>query len=90
MSQLDPRDFGQHQATTGCELGTSFAATRHANLLRRCGVTKERRDWRELCAAVAKEQDQTKLPALLEQLLAALDDREHSRNAARPENANAD
>jgi len=53
-------------------------------------MTKEMRDWRDLCAAVAKEQDQTKLLALLEQLLAALDDRERSRSAAGQENATAD
>jgi hypothetical protein len=52
-------------------------------------MTKERRDWRELCAAVAKEQDQTKMLALLEQLLAALDDRDRSCSTARQENANA-
>jgi len=53
-------------------------------------MTKEMRDWRELCAAVAKEQDQTKLPSLMEQLLEVLEDRERSRSAARQENANAD
>ena len=53
-------------------------------------MTKEMRDWRELCAAVAKEQDQTKLLSLMEQLFEVLADRERSRSAAGGENANAD
>jgi len=53
-------------------------------------MTKEMRDWRELCAAVAKEQDQTKLLSLMAQLREVLEDRERSRSAARQENANAD
>ena len=39
-------------------------------------MTEERRDRRELCAAVANEQDQVKLFELLEDLLVALDERE--------------
>jgi hypothetical protein len=39
-------------------------------------MTEERRDWRELCVAVANEQDQVKLFELLEDLLVALDERE--------------
>jgi hypothetical protein len=52
-------------------------------------MAEERRDWRELCAAVANEQDPVKLLALMEELLAALDDRESSlcANAARTDNA---
>jgi len=53
-------------------------------------MTKEMRDWRELCSVVAKEQDQTKLLSLMEQLLEVLEDRERSRSAARQENASAD
>jgi hypothetical protein len=53
-------------------------------------MTKEMRDWREICAAVAKEQDQTKLLSLMEQLLEVLEDRERSCSAPRQENANAD
>ena len=40
-------------------------------------MTKERRDWGELCAAVAKEEDQSKLLDLMEELLAVLDKREY-------------
>ena len=40
-------------------------------------MTKERRDWGELCAAVAKEEDQSKLLDLMEELLAMLDKREY-------------
>jgi len=39
-------------------------------------MTEERWDWRKLCAAVAKEQDETKLIALMEELLAVLEERE--------------
>jgi 2,3-bisphosphoglycerate-independent phosphoglycerate mutase len=53
-------------------------------------MTKEMRDWRELCAAIAQEQDQTKLLSLMEQLLEVLEDHERSRSAAGQENANAD
>ena len=38
-------------------------------------MAKERQDWRELCAAIAEEQDRTKLLALMEELLAVLEDR---------------
>lgn len=41
-------------------------------------MTKERGDWRELCAAIAREPDQTKLLELMEELLAALEEREGS------------
>jgi hypothetical protein len=41
-------------------------------------MTKERRDWRELCSAIAREPDQTKLLELMEELLAALEERESS------------
>ena len=40
-------------------------------------MTKERRDWGELCAAAAKEEDQSKLLDLMEELLAVLDKREY-------------
>jgi hypothetical protein len=36
-------------------------------------MTEERRDWRELCAAVASEKDQSKLLELMEELLVVLD-----------------
>jgi hypothetical protein len=39
-------------------------------------MTEERRDWRELCAAVASEKDRSKLLELVEELVAALDRRE--------------
>ena len=41
-------------------------------------MTKDRRDWRELSAAVVREPDQTKLLELMEELLAALEERESS------------
>jgi hypothetical protein len=41
-------------------------------------VLDDRRDWRKLCAAVAKEKDETKLLALMEELLVALQEREGS------------
>jgi len=41
-------------------------------------MTKERRDWRDLCAAIAKEKDRTKLLELMEELLAVLEERERS------------
>jgi len=44
-------------------------------------MTKEGRDWRELCAAIAKEQDQMKLHRLMEELLAVLERRERSSAA---------
>ena len=39
-------------------------------------LPEEKRDWRELCAAVAKEEDQSKLLDLMEELLAVLEHRE--------------
>jgi hypothetical protein len=44
-------------------------------------MTKEGQDWRELCAAVAKEQDRVKLLALMEELLAVLEERESPKLA---------
>ena len=35
-----------------------------------------KKDWRELCAAVASEKDSKKLELLLEELIRALDDRQ--------------
>lgn len=35
-----------------------------------------KKDWRELCAAVASENDSKKLELLLEELIRALDDRQ--------------
>ena len=35
-----------------------------------------RKDWRELCAAVARENDPKKLESLLQELIRALDDRQ--------------
>jgi hypothetical protein len=43
-------------------------------------MTEERRDWRELCAAVAKERDQLRLLALMEELLEVLEERENSQS----------
>jgi hypothetical protein len=40
-------------------------------------MAEERRDWRELCAAIAKEEDQMRLLELVEELLAVLDKREY-------------
>jgi hypothetical protein len=37
-------------------------------------MTKERRDWRELCAAIAKEEDQMRLLELMEELLCVIDE----------------
>jgi hypothetical protein len=42
-------------------------------------MAKERRDWRELCAAVATEKDRMKVLKLMEELLAVLDERAKSR-----------
>lgn len=39
-------------------------------------MTEERRDWREVCAAVASEKDRSKLLELVQELVAALDRRE--------------
>jgi hypothetical protein len=39
-------------------------------------MTEERRDWRELCAAVVNEQDPVKWLELLEDLSVALDEHE--------------
>ncbi len=36
------------------------------------------RDWRELCAAVTKETDSTKLSSLVEELIEALDQGERA------------
>lgn len=41
-------------------------------------MAEDRRDWHELCAAVTKEQDPTKLLALVDELLAVFDERERS------------
>jgi hypothetical protein len=49
-------------------------------------VTEERRDWRELCAAIAKEQDQTRVLELMEELLAAIDERMNASSARTREN----
>ena len=42
-------------------------------------MTKERRDWRELCALIAKEKDRMKLLESMEQLLTVLEEGESSR-----------
>lgn len=39
-------------------------------------MTKKGQDWRELCAAIAKEQDRMKLLVLMEELLTVLEERE--------------
>jgi len=38
-------------------------------------MTEEKRDWRELCVAVTTERDRSKLLGLMEELLAAIDER---------------
>jgi len=38
-------------------------------------MTEEMRDWRELCAAIVKENDRVKLLELMEKLSAVLDER---------------
>jgi hypothetical protein len=38
-------------------------------------MTPEKKDWRELCAAVANELDSERVLDLVEQLVAALDER---------------
>jgi hypothetical protein len=38
-------------------------------------MTEEKRDWRELCVAITNERDRTKLLDLMEELLAAIDER---------------
>jgi hypothetical protein len=38
-------------------------------------MTPEKKDWRELCAAVAKELDSNRVQNLIEQLITALDER---------------
>ena len=40
----------------------------------------KKKDWRELCAAVASEGDSKKLELLLQELVRALDDRQESRS----------
>ena len=42
----------------------------------------EKRDWRELAAAVASENDSTKLELLLQELIRALDERQSQFHAA--------
>jgi hypothetical protein len=42
------------------------------------------RDWRELCAAVTKETDSTKLSSLVEELIEALDQDERAWRDAVP------
>lgn len=41
-----------------------------------------KKDWRELCAAVAREKDSKKLELLLEELIRALDDRQCQSHVA--------
>jgi hypothetical protein len=38
-------------------------------------MAEEKRDWRELCVAITNERDRTKLLDLMEELLAAIDER---------------
>ena len=55
-------------------------------------MTEERRDWRELCAAITREKDSAKLLQFMEELLAVLEERQtfvsmgNGRNVD-PENA---
>ena len=42
-----------------------------------------KKDWRELCAAVASEKDSKKLELLLEELIRALDDTQSQSRAAK-------
>lgn len=39
-------------------------------------MTEEKRDWRELCSAIAKEQDSDKILAMAAELVAVYDERE--------------
>ena len=39
-------------------------------------MTEEKRDWRELCSAIAKEQDSDKVLAMAAELVAVYDERE--------------
>jgi len=50
----------------------------------------KKKDWRELCAAVANENDPNKLGLLLEELITALDDRQSQSHVAthQPTNTN--
>ena len=42
-------------------------------------MAKERRDWRELCAVIAKEKNRMKLLASMEELLAVPEEGQSSR-----------
>ena len=39
---------------------------------------RNQKDWRELCAAVANETDSNKLGPLVQELIKALDERDHN------------
>lgn len=47
-----------------------------------------KKDWRELCTAVARENDPKKLGSLVEQLIRALDDRQSDSHIATHQTAN--
>ena len=47
-----------------------------------------KKDWRELCTAVASENDRKKLGSLVEQLIRALDDRQSDSHVATHQTAN--
>lgn len=44
---------------------------------------EEKRDWRELCEAVSKEQNSDELMVLVSELVKALDERKHPPDASR-------
>jgi hypothetical protein len=45
----------------------------------------KQKDWRELCAAVASENDSEKLDSLVEELITALDGRQSQSHVATPQ-----
>ena len=53
-------------------------------------MTKERRDWRELCAAIAKEEDQMRLLELMEELLAVIEEHMNSSSVRTHEISSSD
>ena len=51
-------------------------------------MSESKKDWRELCAAVASESDPQKLGSLVEELITALDDRHSPPHAATHQSSN--
>jgi hypothetical protein len=50
-------------------------------------MSQGKRDWRKLCKAITEEQDSGKLFELIQQLLAALDERKSSASSNKAEAA---